>query len=181
MNTGVIIIIVVAVIIGGLAILYFINFNKIKKDLIRVETSEEEINETLEKRYDLLIEIEKIINESTNLKQNNFKDFENKRKKMKNIEFDKKLTKVANTFNKIWDDYPVELEKESFRNLMTDLKINEEKNESSKSYYNKYANSLNELIHSFPTNIISKIHKIEQRECFDNKNINDEDILDFKY
>ena len=181
MNTVVLIIIIVAIIIVGLTLIYFINYNKIKKDLIRITTSESEIDDTLEKRYNLLVELEKIINDSTNLKQNNFKTIENKKNKMKNYELDKHLTKIANTFNKIWEDYPVELEKESFRNLMTDLKINEEKNESNKSYYNKYATSLNKLINSFPNNIIAKIHKIEQRQCFDNKEISDEEILDFKY
>ena len=178
MNTTVLIIIV-AIVIAGLTLMYFINYNRIKKDLIRITTSESELDETLDKRYNLLVELEKIINDSTNLKQNNFKDI--KKNNMNNYELDKHLTKIANTFNKIWEDYPVELEKEKFRSLMTDLKINEEKNESTKAYYNKYATSLNKLINSFPNSIIAKIHKIETRQCFDNKSIDDDEILDFKY
>ena len=91
------------------------------------------------------------------------------------------LTKATNTFSKIWQDYPVELDKEEFRQLLTDLKINEEKNEASKSYYNKYTSELNELVKKFPSNIVASIHDIDERLYFDNKEMNDDNILDFKY
>ena len=60
------------------------------------------------------------------------------------------------------------------------LKIIEEKSDAAKSYYNKYTTSLNLLIKKFPSNIIARIHGIEERFYFDNKNMNDNDILDFK-
>ena len=67
----------------------------------------------------------KNINDNTKVTQENFKDFDKEKIKVSSFDFDRKLTKVTSTFNKIWQDYPVELEKEEFRKLMTDLKIND--------------------------------------------------------
>lgn len=146
--------------------LVFLNLsNKQKKDKIRIITAEEAISKTLDERLNLLKEIETIINDSTELNQNNFKDFIIDETNY--FEFDRKLSKVTDTFNKIRSDYEVELDKDNFRDLMTKLKINEEKNEASKSYYNKYAEDLNAKVSSFPSNIIAKINGTNKKEMFD--------------
>ena len=181
MKLTIIIIMVVFALILILVGLYISIYNKLQKNLIRINEAEFEIDETLRKRYDILVQIEDIINDSTKLKQDNFKELKDKTKEISNFDFDRTLTKAANTFNKIWQDYPVELDKDEFRQLMTDLKINEERNEASKSYYNKYTTRLNELIKKFPSNIIARIHDMDERLYFDNKEMNDENILDFKY
>ena len=180
MTTTVLVIMIMFAIIAILVGIYISIYNKLQKKLIRINEAECEIDDTLRKRYDLLTQMESLINSSTKLKQNNFKDLE-KDKEISNFEFDRLLTKVTNTFNNIWQDYPVELDKEEFRQLQTDLIINEEKNEASKSYYNKYTSDLNELVKKFPSNIVARIHNIDERLFFDNKEMNDENILDFKY
>ena len=181
MKLTVLIIMVIFALILVLVGIYISIYNKLQKNLIRINEAEFEIDETLRKRYDLLVQLETIINESTKLNQNNFKGLEDKTKEISNFDFDRTLTKATNTFYKIWQDYPVELDKDEFRKLMVDLKINEEKNESSKSYYNKYTTNLNSLIKKFPSNIVAKIHDIDERLYFDNKEMNDDNILDFKY
>ena len=180
MKTTILIIMVLFALLVILVSLYISIYNKLQKKLIRINEAECEIDETLRKRYDLLVQIESMINDATKLKQNNFKDIE-KDTEISNFEFDRMLTKATNTFSKIWQDYPVELDKEDFRKLLTDLKINEEKNEASKSYYNKYTSELNELVKKFPSNIVASIHDIDERLYFDNKEMNDDNILDFKY
>lgn len=180
MKTTILIIMVLFALLVILVSLYISIYNKLQKKLIRINEAECEIDETLRKRYDLLVQIESMINDATKLKQNNFKDIE-KDTEISNFEFDRMLTKATNTFSKIWQDYPVELDKEEFRQLLTDLKINEEKNEASKSYYNKYTSELNELVKKFPSNIVASIHDIDERLYFDNKEMNDDNILDFKY
>lgn len=180
MKTTILIIMVLFALLVILVSLYISIYNKLQKKLIRINEAECEIDETLRKRYDLLVQIESMINDATKLKQNNFKDIK-KDTEISNFEFDRMLTKATNTFSKIWQDYPVELDKEEFRQLLTDLKINEEKNEASKSYYNKYTSELNELVKKFPSNIVASIHDIDERLYFDNKEMNDDNILDFKY
>jgi len=164
--------------IGLIVIIYIIIYNKIQKHIIRIQEAENEIDETLRKRHDLLVNMEKEINSNVNMNQDNFKDF--KSDYMSNFEADRRLTKITDTFYKIRDDFKDDLDTESFRKLCTEIKIIEEKSDAAKSYYNKYTTSLNTLIKNFPSNLIARIHKIDERMYFDNKNMNDSNILDFK-
>lgn len=161
-----------------LAIIYIMIYNRLQKYVVRIKEAESEIDEALRKRHDILVNIEKEIDSRTDLNQDNFKDF--KSDTMSNFDVDRKLSKITDTFKKIKDDYTDELDTENARNLFTELKIVEEKSDAAKSYYNKYTTSLNMLIKKFPSNLVARIHKIDERMYFDNKNMNDDDILDFK-
>lgn len=163
---------------GILGIFYVAIYNRLQKYIVRIKEAESEIDETIRKRYDLLVSMESIINANTDLKQENFKDFE--KEKMSNFDVDRKLSKIKETFKTILSDYPDKLDNESCRNLLTEIKIIEEKSDAAKAYYNKYTTSLNMLIKKFPSNIIASICHITEHNYFDNKNMNDNDILDFK-
>lgn len=180
MNTVVITILVVIAILSVLTIVYVLTYNKIQKYMIRINEAESQIDESLRKKYDILVTMENIINETLNLKQNNFEDLKKKDVKISNFDMDRKLTKTVDLFKKIRSDYLEELDFEAFRSLLVDLKISEEKNEAAKKYYNKYTTQLNMLIKRFPSNIIAKIHSIKEHLYFDNKDMSDDDILDFK-
>lgn len=163
-----------------LAIIYILIYNNIQKNVIRIQSAEAEIDEALRCRYDILKNIENVINSNTNLAQDNFQEFAKEDLKISNFEMDRKLSKISDLFTKIKSDYPDDLETETFRNLIVDLKINEEKLVASKAYYNRFTTKLNTIIKKFPSNIIARIHKVDVRNYFDNKNMNDDDILDFK-
>ncbi len=163
---------------GFLGLAYIVIYNRLQKYVIRIKEAESEIDETIRKRYDLLQSMESIINSNTELDQNNFKNFE--KDKMSNYDVDRKLSKIKETFRMIGADYPDKLDNESFRNLLVEIKITEEKSDAAKAYYNKYTTSLNMLINRFPSNLVARICHIEERNYFDNKNMNDADILDFK-
>ncbi len=175
-----IIIIVMTLILaaGFVGVMYVLIYNKLKKYIVRIKEAESEIDETLRKRYDILLSMEEVINSSTELNQKNFEKFE--KEKMSTFDVDRKLSKISEVFKKIKEDYRDNLDNENFRNLAIDLKIIEEKNDAAKAYYNKYTTSLNMLINKFPSNIVARICNIEERNYFDNKNMNDKDILDFK-
>lgn len=173
------IIILILVAIGGLfGISYIMLYNRIQKYIVRINEAESKIDEALRKRYDILVNMEQEINSSTELKENNFENF--KSDTMSNFDADRKLTKIRETFKNIKADFNDKLDNEKVRNLSTELKIVEEKSDAAKAYYNKYTTSLNLLIKKFPSNIVARIHNIDERLYFDNKNMNDKDILDFK-
>lgn len=175
------VIIVVFSIIAICALLvigYILIYNKLQKRVVRINEAEAEIDETLRKRLDILTNMENEINNLTDLKEDNFKNF--KTDFMSNFDVDRKLSKITETFRKIREDYPDKLDTDSYRKMSTELKIVEEKSVAAKAYYNKHTTSLNMLVKKFPSNIIARIHKIDERSYFDNKNMNDNDILDFK-
>ena len=180
MNTFVIVILVVVALASAITITYVLTYNKIQKYMIRINEAESQIDEALRKKYDILVSMENIINETLKLKQNNFSDLNDKDVKISNFDMDRRLTKTVDLFKKIRSDYLEELDFEAFRTLLVDLKINEEKNDAAKKYYNKYTTQLNMLIKRFPSNIIAKIHSIKEHLYFDNKDMSDDDILDFK-
>ena len=47
-------------------------------------------------------------------------------------------------------------------------------------YYNKNIAEYNKLIKLFPTNIVARVCKYEDKLFFDRKNMNDDDYKDFK-
>ena len=55
-----------------------------------------------------------------------------------------------------------------------------EKLQAAKSYYNKYTSELNDLIRTFPSNIVARMHNINIKPFFDGKNMEDEIVDDFK-
>lgn len=178
MEKATIIIFTLLIVAGILAVVFVAIYNRLQKYVVRIKEAESEIDETLRKRYDLLVSMESTINSNTELAQNNFKDFE--KDKMSNFDVDRKLSKIKETFKMIGSDYPDRLDTEAFRNLLTEIKIIEEKSDAAKAYYNKYTTSLNMLIKRFPSNLVASVCHIEERLYFDNKNMNDKDILDFK-
>ncbi|MCI8498613.1 MAG: LemA family protein [Bacilli bacterium] len=162
-----------------LAAIYIYFYNRLQKFLIRIKESEIEVTDSLKKRYELLVKMEQEINTITGLKQDNFKDF--KSEEMSNFDVDRKLFKIMSTFEKIKEDYSDKLDVEAFRNLEIEIKIVDEKIVAVKAYYNKYTTSLNMLIKRFPSNIIARIHRIEEGEYFNNKNMNYQEIMSFKF
>ena len=178
MDKTVLIIIAIILVILGLVALYISVYNRLQKYVIRINESEAIIDECLRKKYDLLLTMESIINKKTDLEQNNLSKF--KSDEMSNFEVDRKLTKIADTFKKIKMDYEKELNTPEYKENENLLKKNNEECDSAKAYYNKNTTELNMLAKKFPTNIIAKIHGIKERTYFDNKNMNDDDIFDFK-
>lgn len=172
----ILILVAIAALLGGI---YIFIYNRMQKYNVRIAEAENEIGESLKKRYELLMKLEEEINSSTDLKQNNFEDFDPE--KMSNFEIDRKLFKIMTTFEKIQSDYSEKLDNENFRNLMTELKIVDEKIVTAKAYFNKHTTSLNNLIKKFPSNIIARIHNIEERQYFSNKNLNYQEIMSFKF
>lgn len=179
MDNIVIIILILAGILAAIVGIYIFFYNRIQKYMVRIKEAESEVQDSLKKRYELLVKIENEINANTDLKQKNFDNLNIE--EMSNFDFDRKLFKIMTTFEKIRDDYPDKLDNETFRNLMIEVKIVDEKIVTAKAYYNKHTTSLNMLIKKFPSNIIARIHNIKEREYFNNKNMNYQEIMSFKF
>lgn len=179
MDKIVIVVLALIAFFAFLSVLYIFIYNRLQKFTVRIKESELEVTESLRKRYELLLEMEKEINTATGLKQDNFKNFNTE--EMSNFEIDRKLFKIMTTFEKIKEDYPDKLDTEKFRNLAIEIKIIDEKIVAAKAYYNKYTTSLNMLIKRFPSNIVARIHRIEEGEYYNNKNMNYQEIMSFKF
>ncbi|HOP65605.1 MAG TPA: LemA family protein [Bacilli bacterium] len=179
MNLAFYIILSFIIIVGLLLIAYLNVFNKIQRLKIKIDEAETIIDDMLRDRYDLLLEINSIL--TTTLKKDYFKDLINlKSKKISNFDMDRQITEAVSLFSKIKNDNKDLNNNEKIKSIELNLKNNEEKLEAAKAYFNMNTSKLNELIKTFPSMIVARMHGIKIRTYFDGKNLNDEDINDFK-
>lgn len=176
-----IIILLIIIIIGTIIIEYIFNYNKIQSINIKINESENIIDNELRNKYDLIIRSSTIINKLLKKEISYFKELEKlKKDNISNFDIDRKIKEGENLIYKVKNDYKSLEENDEYIEILNNLKDSNEILEASKSFYNKYTTEINLLIKKFPTNIISKIHKIKLRNYFDGKNMFDDEIKDFK-
>ena len=163
---------------------YSILMNKLDylmKSFDKIDESENMIEEALRSKYDILLKLESLI--KTNIKETkiNFKDLNDlKKESISNFQLERKLVDTVLLINKIQDDFPELEEIKDYRELLNDIRVMDERINAAKKYYNKYTSKSNELVRKFPSNLIAKFHNITVRNFFDNKDMNDDIIDDFK-
>ena len=172
----------ILLVIGGIGtIFYIVYYNALQDCKTKIDESESMIDEALRSKYDILLKLESLI--KTNIKETkiNFKDFNDlKKESISNFQLERKLVDTVLLINKIQDDFPKLEEIKEYRELLNDIRVMDERINASKKYYNKYTSKSNELVRKFPSNIIAKFHNITIRNFFDNKDMNDDIINDFK-
>ena len=169
----------ILLVIGGIGtIFYIVYYNALQDCKTKIDESESMIDEALRSKYDILLKLESLI--KTNIKETkiNFKDL--KKESISNFQLERKLVDTVLLINKIQDDFPKLEEIKEYRELLNDIRVMDERINASKKYYNKYTSKSNELVRKFPSNIIAKFHNITIRNFFDNKDMNDDIINDFK-
>lgn len=181
MNIIMIIILIAIILIGILIISYIYNFNNLQEKNIKINESENIIDNELRNKYDLIMKSSTTINKLLKKEVTYFKDLEKlKKDNISNFDLDRKITEGENLIDQVKNDYKSLNDNEEYISIINDLKDSDEILEAAKSFYNKYTTEINLLIKKFPTNIIAKFHKIKLRNYFDGKNMFDDEIKDFK-
>lgn len=169
------------IILGILAIIYIIFYNKMQFLKTKIEQAEGIIDETLRERYDLLVRANDIIMNVLNNKKEYFKEhLSSKDRAVTNFEMDRILKDGFHILYKLVDDYPELQKNKELKEILNTIKSTNEKITATTSYYNKNTNDLNGFVRQFPSNIIGKIHKFKISPFFDGKDMNDDIYDDFK-
>ncbi len=178
MNELVIILIAVAI-IGSIGIYYATLYNKLQHFKNRMDASENTIDDSLREKYDLLCdlnnEVKSVIKDKDYLKE--FIEIKNTR--ITNYDTDRKLSEAFIIIDKLLLDNK-KLNTKEFNKKVDKVKAIDETLVASKSFYNKYTSELNSVVRKFPSNFIAKIHGFKIKPYFDNKNMQDAVIDDFK-
>ena len=165
---------IIIIIISILAMGYIIIYNKMKSNQSKIEKVESIIDEDLRHKYDLLSEIESNLNS----KKDYFKDFKDlKNEDISNFDLERKLKEAEITIKKACEDNKLN---DSTKELFYQIKTINEKLSAGISYYNHYMHKRNDYIRRFPNNIIARIHNIEVKPFFDQKDMSDDILDDFK-
>ena len=176
-----IIFLIVIIVLSALALIYVLNYNKLQYLKSKIEQSEQIIDDTLRKRYDLLCEASNIVKKELGDKKDYFKEYINiKADTLSSFEMDRKLKEAFNLLNNLKDDYKEVEKNKDLKKIFVNIKETNENITAVTAYYNKNTGILNEYVRKFPSNIVAKINKIDERLFFDGKDMNDKNYKDFK-
>ena len=170
------IIIVVGIILIGYALIY----NKIKTQILKINSVESEIDESLREKYDLLV---KIISEVKKIEKDidKFNDFEKiKDENLSSFEFERKLADIESEIYTIRNDNNKLMKNNTFNDLWYDITNLNTKIKAEEKYYNENTTIYNELVTKFPSKLIAVILRLNEKRYFDGKNMYDKNIKDFK-
>ena len=171
----------IIIIVGAIGILYVYQYNKLQHSKTKIDHAECLIDEALRNRYDILVSADKLIKSELDKDKTYFKGLDKvKNENISNFDLDRKLTEYVNLLEQIKLDFPDLANNKGFKEILSDNKKASEKLQAAKSYYNKYTSELNDLIRTFPSNIVSRMHRIDIKPFFDGKNMEDEIVDDFK-
>lgn len=171
----------IIILVGAIGITYVYQYNKLQHSKTKIDHAECLIDESLRNRFDTLLKADKLIQSELNSDKTFFKGLDKiKKEDISNFDLDRKLTEFINLLEQIKLDYPELTTNKGFKEIIAENKKYSEKLQAAKSYYNKYTSELNDLVRTFPSNIVSRIHKIDIKPFFDGKNMEDEIIDDFK-
>ena len=152
-------------IIFFIILFYLIRKDKLNFIEVKIDTTEEKINETLIKRREILKDAEIKIKEIVKTKKKVFENLD-KLSKEKNdmFELDKKLLLYKKEFYLIFDKFEELKGNEEVNKIAFSLGETSDQLETYKNYYNKYAEKYNKYISSFPiilTNLFARRKKLE--------------------
>ena len=169
------------IILGIIGIIYINAYNKLQFLKTKVEQAENIADESLRAKYDNIVKINSIIKKIMKNKKDYLKEYiELKDKKISNFQLDRELIEAMNTIKTLINDHEKLENDHEIQDTLYEIKNIDEKLSAAKTYYNKNTTESNQLIRTFPSVIVAKIHKLKTKPYFDGKNMEDEIIDDFK-
>lgn len=176
-----IIILIIFIVFAILFIIYSSMYNKFQDSIIKLNEVEGKIDETLRNKFDSLIEMNNIIKDTIKSKKEVIENLDTlKNKKLSTFELDRKLAEVLSKINFVRKQYTELHDIDNLNKLAYDIDDMDESLAAYRKYYNETITTYNELIRKVPYNFIGKIHHYKEKNFFDERNLNDNDIKDFK-
>lgn len=182
METIIMVGLVIFIVICILLICYVNTFNNFQNYIIRINEAESFIDTTLRKRFDLLNKSISIIKANINNKKEEVLEsiVKLRSRKLSNFELDRQLYESINEFNHYKETCEGLKNSETFLKIELGLFESESEIVAARKYYNDIITDYNKLVRKFPSNIVAKLSGYKNKPYFDGKDMNDDDIKDFK-
>lgn len=156
-------------------------YNRFQVYIIRINEAENNIDAVLRKRFDLLNKSIEVIKANVKTDDEVLGSIEKlKSKKLSNFDLDRKLYDSLKEFNKYKEKYPKLKSNESFVKIDVELSESEAEIVAFRKYYNDIITDYNKMVKSFPSNVVALAFSFKSKLYFDGKNMEDNDIYDFK-
>ncbi len=174
---------VICVIICSILILFIHCYNKFQNCFIRLNEAEANIDSVLRKRFDLLNKSIHVIQTNTKIEKEDevlSEIVKLRSRKLSNFELDRKLYDSINEFLSYKEKYAVLKTCESYLKIEISLNETEAEVYACRQYYNDIVTTYNQLVRSFPSNILAFLFHYKERTYYDGKDMNDDIKNDFK-
>ena len=161
----------------------FINtiYNKFQDYIIKINEVEGKIDETLRNKYDSILKANNIIKEKIKTKKEIVDDLEDLKSDDKSsFEVYRILKDRFNKLDFIKKQYKEVKNSEEINKIFYDINEMDEELNAYVKYYNENIVGYNTYVKKFPYNILAKILKYKEKMFFDGKDLNDDNINDFK-
>jgi len=172
MNIYIILLIIFAI-IAIITLIYVSGYTKLKKYREKMDKAEGLIDTNLNKKLDLIININSEVKKVTG-KKDYLKEYISIRDLIiQNIEKDLKLEEAEKLINDLMTDFTELNTDAEFIKLIKNLRDIDEVLISAKNMFNQNAILSNQLIKTFPNNIVAKIAKFKIRSFYTNNKTDD--------
>lgn len=171
------------IIIGIILILviwFIATYNKFKRALVKIDESLSGIDVGLTKRYNILINMVEVVKEYTKYEQETLLKVINLRTKMsinEKADANNKMDEHVKRINILAESYPDLKANEHFKTLQLSILDVEEHLQAARRFYNSNISMYNQMITSFPSNLVAKIFKLEPKEFFAAKEEEKENVV----
>lgn len=147
---------------------YSIYNNKFQLAIIKIEKGEEDIDIYLEKKHDLITRIKALISKEIK-KEEFFTELDENYDNLNHFDKHDLLKRLYNELFKIIDDHEKLLKSDNIVSILEELNTNEENIVGAIKFYNDTVVELNQLILSFPSNLIALIKRYKKKEFYRNE------------
>ena len=161
-------ILLIIVIISFLAFIFVVYNNRYQLTIIKIDKAEEDIDLYLDRKKELLTRTRPIIKKELKLK-----DYMTELKDIKeegnNFEKHLALKNAYNNLFKTLDENEKLLKSEALVKILEDLNDNEEDIVGAIKFYNDSVVEFNQLVVSFPSNVIALVKRYKKLEFYNNE------------
>lgn len=175
------ILLIIIVILFGLFILVNIIYNKFQDFIIKINEVDGKIDEALRNKYDIILKLNNIIKEKIKTDKELVDDLEElKNKDKSSFEIHRILVENFNKIEYVKNQYKELNKSEDVNKLFYEINDIDESLNAYIKFYNENITEYNKLVRKFPYLLMATLLKYKEKPYFDNKDLTDEKIDDFK-
>ena len=157
-----------------------ISYNKFKFTIIKIDETENEIEVLLKKKIELLDRTRPIIKKELKLK-GFMDDIEFlSESTINHFEMNNSLKEFHNELNKTLDENEKLFKSEALTSIIDEINSNEEAIVGSTKFYNDSVVTFNQLVGSFPSNVVAFLWHYKRKEFYNNEKKEMYEILNEK-
>lgn len=173
-------ILAIVIVISIILMLITIFYNKFKFAIIKIDEAENNIDILFEKKIQLLERTRPIIKKELKLKEF-MEDIEFlNESQINHFEMNNSLKNLHNELNSVLDENEKLFKSEALVSIIDELNSNEEAILGSTKFYNDNVVIFNQLVGSFPSNLVALLWRYKRKEFYNNEKKEMYEILNDK-